>query len=103
MVYPSSNGEGHVIVPTDISGFMFSLERVSWFPFKTIPRFPHAAFDARSKWPATRKPTSKCVSDLNMFGNNGFHVLWSSCGNTVEQLWKNCGENCEKQYSLFGT
>ena len=53
IVDPSWNEEGHVIVPTDTQGFRFSLGGFHVFLFKTIQRFPHAAFDIRPKWPAT--------------------------------------------------
>ena len=38
-------------------GFHVFPRRVSCFPFlKTSYKVPHATFDVRSKWPATRKP-----------------------------------------------
>ena len=49
-------------------------------------KVPHAAFDARSKWPATRKPTSKCVSDhtdtsygLSGVSHQYVRKQWVSC------------------------
>ena len=56
LVYPSSDGEGHVKTPTEKLGFHVFPRGVSCFPFLDIvKRLPHAAFDTRSKWPATSK------------------------------------------------